>query len=713
MIPHKYIKLYNTQEDWQQTLDSHELEEVAVAAILEDRQDTPDKYQYSTRTTNKDNERLGPYNALDPINYFGGLEIIWGYWGWKWEDVTYNGEVLHGGHFEAIKDTTVYPQIQDGYRLQHIDNLTASTPNVTKVGYFDASNVVSAQNAFKRNIIINTFDYPKLKNATRMFRHLSNYYLQGNNLNFPELETMPETLCNGDIYLDSDPTYVINFGKVQSLNLIGSTIYIDGQRDYTSPDCVIDINKYFKGLDNCSDYSNLQSIELRNTSSSINIYLYNKYSFILEPTFNGTVALPALGPLSKVKLSYPATFGSYENKELTLVSSCSSISAPSSQTSLNNWSKNKYSTYVGKGLDIDYDKIIINYPSAYLAGFMFDTGEVLPFYSKIGDALMYRYCLFKGQNFEFDCTEGSYQSSGRSTFTEFEGCYCLDSNITLKNVLNHQSINLSKFTNSGNSTLDIGLQGVSELSDKKIKLNTTFNLLDVAGITFKGCEISDMKANLSDCTFISDLYYRDVDIIGSFNNVSFINGKSIYRKISLEGDFSNVSFDFGAQYTIELKNSEGDYSGVSVHNIVDNSTTSITCKSIVKTPILYGESTHIQYNILSSSPNSIQEINFQNFKCLPSSDINRLDVDLNQNTVLRIINLGQGWRTLRIGHAKLVDKDSLYQSIVRRQFVPTNSSGNGELWLHRDVWSQYTDEEKTFIQSKFDVIKVVEDESGE
>ena len=148
IMEHKYIRTFSTEEDYQEALENRELEEAVVSAIIGDRDETPDEYQYSVRTTNNDNEVLGKFNHEDPIKYFGGLEIIWGYWGWRWYDVEYDGETLHGGQFDPIKDTTTYPEINDGYRLQHIDNLIARTPKVTEVGYFDASNVVSAQSAF-------------------------------------------------------------------------------------------------------------------------------------------------------------------------------------------------------------------------------------------------------------------------------------------------------------------------------------------------------------------------------------------------------------------------------------------------------------------------------------------------------------------------------------------------------------------------------------
>lgn len=714
MFPHKYIKLYNTQDDWQQALDNHELEEVAVAAILESRDTTPDKYQYSIRTTNKDNERLGPYNALDPINYFGGLEIIWGYWGWKWKDITYNGETLHGGHFDNIKDTTAYPAIMDGYRLQHIDGLTISTPRVTEVGYFDASNVVSAQNAFSQYVTkINTFDYPKLKNIKFMFHTISSTLAQSDNvLNFPEVLDA-SNFCSNTVFLYTTSNFAINFGKVQELAL-PNNIRLNGNQPIYTKEGSIDINKYFKGLENCYDYSKLQ--DSRNIDSASTSYTANKYNFKLEPTYKGTEILkvPSFGPKSSFKYNGQATFISTGYQGNICYNSL--IVARKTRTGVPSQSQQEstsYQKYVEQGLNIDdFKNIIIENPGGFLAGFCFKDNEQLPFYKKLNSAIMYSYCYFKNMTIEFDCTEGFYYPNSENTkkyYTEFFDCYFDNCNITLKNILNSDNINFSR-VDFKCPPVKLGFQDTKSLSDCSINFKKS-TIEDIDGVTFENCGIK-ATTNLSNCIVkMSATNAPSWETYGNVSNTSFIGTYRINKQqlSLLGGELSNINIDY-YYYSIRIVAQSGDYSSVTITNLTEYAG-NMTGKE-VKTPILKGSAT---YQKVLYNPESVQEINYQELICNingTESTTNNKDLNLSSNTVLTKINLGQGWRTLRIDHAKLVDKDSLYQSIVRREFVPTSSSGNGELWLHRDVWSQYTDEEKTFIQSKFDIVKVIEDESG-
>lgn len=721
MFPHKYIKLYNTQEDWQQALDNREFEEVAVAAILEGRDTTPDMYQYSIRTTNNDNERLGPYNALDPINYFGGLEIIWGYWGWKWVDITYNGEVLHGGRFDAIKDTTEYPEILDGYRLQHINSLTANTPKVKKVGHFDASNIISASNAFSANVTeINTFDYPKLQNASNMFVNLNMGQLLKQDLNFPELVNMSSSFCKTKLTVDQEPNTTINFGKLKNL-ILPPQLYVGSiscsSLTSASP---FEINKYLKGLENCYDYSKISSAALKTNINTPSVLQEAANSFVLEPTYTGTdpIQLSTLGPFSKLKLSGPAVFGTIRNTggdtlPTGVLLLCGNGYRPSNVN-------NRYKDYLEKGLDMgNFDNITISSPNCYIAGFSFEDDDILPFYKKRGNAIMYSYCMFKNMSIEFDCTEGSYFKNG-NWYTEFFGCNFQNCQLTLKNILNHKNISLSFMSDT---PIIMGFQDISELSSVDISAGyswSTLNIEDIDGVTFTNCSIR-ANTNISNCTIevnSSDNSERRWNIKGNFHNVTFegsLTASAIRNSsLTLRGEFDNVSIDTG-QYksTTISSNTSGDFSKLTLTNVTSNSVTFPGTQ--IKTPVVQGE--YAYNSAVSSSTTKVQEINFQNLKCIkryPNLNVDyNYDFDLTNNTVLTKINLGQGWRSLKIGHAKLVDKDSLYQSVQRRgDYVsPEGNIDLGELWLHRDVWNQYTDNEKAFLQSKFNVIKVVEDES--
>lgn len=289
-LKHKYIRLAESEESYNLMLTNRELEEAAVVAIIDDREETPDTYQYSIRTTNKDNEVIGHYNAIDPIKTFGGLELIWGYFGWTWEDIEYEELPLRGGHFIIIKDTSEYPRIYDGYRLQHINNLCSELRKDTKIGYFDNSEVVSAENAFT-TIVENSYNtyyygygkldeqdnvWSKLVNCTNMFHSKNNF----TNWNLPTTELyLPEVVnCNNlfrEYTLDSCP--IVNFDKLETIITFTSNIY---KQNYTKTLYFGDYeDSIAKGLSKCYDYG-LWNINTQGDYKFKAAYVGNK-TFIL------------------------------------------------------------------------------------------------------------------------------------------------------------------------------------------------------------------------------------------------------------------------------------------------------------------------------------------------------------------------------------------------------------------------------------------------
>lgn len=717
MFEHKYIRRYKTDEDYQESLDNRELEEAVVSAIVSDREELPDTYQYSTRKTNDDDKVLARFNAEDDIQYFGGLEIIWGYWGWVWNEIEYEGETLQGGHFDPIKNTTTYPMIQDGYRLQHINNLVQSTPSVNEVGYFDASNIVSAVNAFNKSsafVYISTYDWPKLKNADNMFYVISKDIMRGHDLNMPELVTMNAPMASIFRYDDDVPIH-INLGKVECLYLPYSLYYnSEGCRNDYSSVTRFPVSSMITGLDNCYIFKIKQFSLLSEGEFIYNGLIQSRANIDLEVTYEGdeVVVVPELSGFSRFKLSVPGKFGREHSSSASTNEVLVSCFGESDLSGYRHPLENRrYSKAVEKGLDIDYDYITIKNPNGYLAGFYFKEDDELPFYSKRNTAIMYSYCRFNNMEIEFDCSEGAYQYNDgfgiKAAYAEFYNCRFDNCSITMKDILNHDLIKISISYSTG-TVMDIGLSEYSELNEKHIDVSKVF-LPDIDGIEFTNCSLN-ANANISNCTVKRSEGYGNYGwtITGNMSNVTVEKGPSKYNghpSYTFKGEFENCSFSAYGN-NIYLTAESGDYSSATITDINDQTT--VRLSKCVKTAVLKG---YISYSDMFSNDNILEEIYAEELMCYRYSASDTTEsyfvLDLSKNTVLRILNLGKYWRTLKVNHAKLLDKDSLYDSIVRRGIEPT-----GELWLHRDVWSQYTQAEQDYIISQFNIVKIVEDESN-
>lgn len=149
--PSLYFGVFNDNNAMEAFYQEHreELKEAYYGVLINGDTSTPDDYQYSTRTTNKDNEVLAEYNKADDHREIQFIESVWGYVGWQWETYSYNSEQLTGGHFTNFKPTTTISKVDDGWRLQHLNNFATSIiRNLQKVEEFDRSNVKVANKSF-------------------------------------------------------------------------------------------------------------------------------------------------------------------------------------------------------------------------------------------------------------------------------------------------------------------------------------------------------------------------------------------------------------------------------------------------------------------------------------------------------------------------------------------------------------------------------------
>lgn len=149
--PSLYFGVFNDNDAMEAFYQEHreELKEAYYGVLTNGDTSTPNDYQYSTRTTNKDNEVLADYNKADNHREIQFIESVWGYVGWQWETYSYNDEQLTGGHFTNFKPTTTISKVDDGWRLQHLNNFaSAIIQNLQKVEEFDRSNVKVANDSF-------------------------------------------------------------------------------------------------------------------------------------------------------------------------------------------------------------------------------------------------------------------------------------------------------------------------------------------------------------------------------------------------------------------------------------------------------------------------------------------------------------------------------------------------------------------------------------
>ena len=192
VLEHKWIKLYNSEEEQQADILNYT---ECCYWVIKNPDAGPDNeatYQYSIRTTNNDNEKLGHYYTVETADQWSGLEIIWGYFGWEWNEYTWNEQVLQGGNLFLKIATQNVRTIPDGYRLQHINYLLGSQDSVTSIESFDNSNIISAMNLngyrptdTVRNLTLAISDWNNVENARGMFENIQ-LTVANNVLNLPK-----------------------------------------------------------------------------------------------------------------------------------------------------------------------------------------------------------------------------------------------------------------------------------------------------------------------------------------------------------------------------------------------------------------------------------------------------------------------------------------------------------------------------------------------
>ena len=220
---HKYIRLYENEEDYNEDVNNHVIEECAYSLVNENNTEIQQSYYPSTRTTNNDNTVKFNYFDKDKINIWAGLSIIWGYFGFQKATYNCDGIDIIGGNFTFIRPMNVVKEVPDGYTLQHLNNFLRYAPirSITEIQYFDTSNIESVSYVFyylNDNCVI---DKRLLNNWKKLKYILSNFTTNINIYNNIEEDTiidfssLKQGFYNFTHHRNSPITYITNTGDLQ------------------------------------------------------------------------------------------------------------------------------------------------------------------------------------------------------------------------------------------------------------------------------------------------------------------------------------------------------------------------------------------------------------------------------------------------------------------------------------------------------------------
>ena len=229
VLQHKWIKLYNSQSE--QELDEANYEECCVFVIKDPNagEETNAEYQYSVRTTNNDNLVKGKYYSQEDPDYWSGLEIIWGYFGWEFTPFTWNHQELTGGNLFLKIATSAVRSIPDGSRLQHINNFLGSQDNINLIEEFDNSNIISAVtlNGYRstdsnRVLTCNISNWNAVENAEGMWQNIT-LTVKDNVLNLPVA-----THCSHIFASDTNNTISFNWNIPNAVDMSYAFYNVEG-----------------------------------------------------------------------------------------------------------------------------------------------------------------------------------------------------------------------------------------------------------------------------------------------------------------------------------------------------------------------------------------------------------------------------------------------------------------------------------------------------
>lgn len=507
VLEHKWIKLYNSEEEQQADILNYT---ECCYWVIKNPDAGPDNeatYQYSIRTTNNDNEKLGHYYTVETADQWSGLEIIWGYFGWEWNEYTWNEQILQGGNLFLKITTQNVRTIPDGYRLQHINYFLGSQDSVTSIESFDNSNIISAMNLngyrptdTVRNLTLAISDWNNVENARGMFENIQ-LTIANNTLNLPKA-----TDCSYIFNSVAGTTITFNWNFPLAENLSYAFYNVNG--DIAPYDNNQFVQDHVTNIDYCFGADNLKRINTNISQIPTATTAKGLFRARIINNSSNNIALPICEYLD------------YALEECDL-----------SQVGRINFTSNVLKS--AKGLI--KNSTINNTADTFLNSLQYLTNFNLV--EDFSEYLMDMNHDSTNNSITFDI---SGQTGEHSNVTLVD--FCSNANINLKFIGNNKCI-YDDFCQGGTLTIDTNSVFTGGQSYNNMFLGTTFNSTNLPVNTFEaGKEYNNLY---NECTFNQPV---NIDFGTTINRSKDILTDSVFNNSSTFSNFSNLEqavLDFG------------------------------------------------------------------------------------------------------------------------------------------------------------------------
>lgn len=569
VLEHKWIKLYNSEEEQQADILNYT---ECCYWVIKNPDAGPDNeatYQYSIRTTNNDNEKLGHYYTVETADQWTGLEIIWGYFGWEWNEYTWNEQVLQGGNLFLKIATQTIKTIPDGNRLYHINYFLGSQDNVTSVESFDNSNIISAMNlnGYKptdtvRNLTLAISDWNNVENARGMFENIQ-LTIANNTLNLPKA-----TDCSYIFNSVAGTTITFNWNFPLAENLSYAFYNVEG--DIAPYDNNQFIQDKVTNIDYCFGADNLKQINVNISQIATATTAKGLFRARIINNNNNNIALPVCEYLD------------YALKECDL-----------SQVNGINFTSNVLKS--AKGLI--KNSTINNLTDTFLDSLQYLTNFNLV--EDFGEYLMDMNHDSTNNSVTFDIS-GQTGEHPNVTLVDF----CSNANINLKFIGNSKCI-YDNFCQGGTLTIDTDSVFTGGQSYNNMFLGTTFNSVNLPINTLENNkEYNNLYNN---CVFnaASELNFGD----------TIVKSADILKGSILAPNFTLTNFE-------KLSHCDLNFSYNTVQNLFDytisDNTSDYICSDIEEISDADTASAYIGYKYFSIDSNfNCKKIKPQTINCSP------------------------------------------------------------------------------------------------
>lgn len=661
-LEHKYINLYDTQEEYEADKSRYEEVNYSIVKSPEATEDNYSEYQYSTRTTNNDNEVMAKYWPIEQPNVYAGLEIIWGYFGWEWIDFEWNGEPLKGGNFYQVKPMTVVKSIPDGNRLQHINNFLYNLHNINEVEYFDTSNIKYLYRIFNLygrnttasqtfNCKINTFqncEYVEEFISNTFYSFTSSSLYRYTLLSFPDnVINLPNVTTIKNFYISAyaDSIIPINAPKLQRVEGFANKIC-----KYSLPEITLNINDLIRNATSLEYLDFIRQVD-QNGSSNIDVTLVYNIDTTKDLTIQNLIS-----DTTTFSLNLQVTRDSGNS---TLISYGNIINA---------YSLTVYEQYINQCVIPTSNIKFID--TEFISNMIFTcTPPILTIDPAIIDNAdsSESFCLYKDCHFQTDDTIFNFNYNNELSATNY-----LFQNATFTG--NGKFINL-KYLNDINISCTLK-------EDYTIDEDLTAEDLIYSN---RGLCIN------SNFTSIKE---QEIDIF-------YYSGRTI-----LESDIADFTDN---DFTINIKNTDVEYT---------NSLSFFHLPNCRITPILTGDITYLQRilgDIVIDVANSIVEdirLDNLNVTLLPcSNNYPVIDTIVIYSKNLIYFRIGRIDASLDLKVCKNLDIPTFKNSIMKQ--VPTTfvTYDSRTLDIRREVYSALDEETITHMLEVYNVINIYEDEN--